>query len=78
MSTKYKFIHFVESEIEMLKQHLPHKSYECRNNNSKDTLGYLIYYKAWKQYIFSQSKQGCMFNSSCLLDIVDFLNQLNE
>ncbi len=75
MKTKYKFIHFVETED--LSLDIP-KMYECINNKSKTVLGYIAHYTVWHEYVFSQADSGIVFNSSCLLDIVDFLNQLNE
>lgn len=68
---KYKYIHFVEIEITSKK----YRSYECRNNKSDDVLGWVSYYRPWKQNVFTASKEWPIFNDICLLDIIDFLGK---
>ncbi len=47
--------------------------YKIINTKSEGELGILFYHKPWKQYVFTQSQQGVIFNKSCLLDIIDFI-----
>ena len=74
MKTKYKYIHFVETEELVTNK----KVWECRNNRTKDILSDILYYKPWKEYCFAPREQGVIFNSGCLVDIADFIKQLNE
>lgn len=46
--------------------------YRIHNNRSGDQLGILSYYPGWKQYVFS-SQPECVFNDSCLRDVLDFM-----
>jgi len=71
MKTKYKFIEFVE----VVKP--PLCGWVCVNNTHKDRLGYCEYYKSWKQWTFNAFETAA-FSHDCLLDIADFLRQLNE
>jgi len=71
LKTKYKYISFVKSEH-------PGIEYNCINNKSKAVLAYIFYYKKWKEYCFSQAEQGVIFNDGCLLDLVNFIQQLNK
>ena len=77
MKTKYKYIHFKKME-----ETLPDKNgrwiYNIINNNSKTILGDVFYYYKWKQYVFTQAEENMIFNKSCLLDIIDFINQLSD
>ena len=50
--------------------------YKIENNKSKSILGILFFYKDWKQYVFTQYEQNIIFNDSCLMSIMDFLNSL--
>lgn len=47
--------------------------YRIFNNKSSKQIGILSFYKPWKEYIFS-TKENCIFNNTCLLDIVDFMD----
>ena len=37
----------------------------------------LSFYKPWKQYVFS-SHDECVFNDSCLRDVLDFMKSISE
>ena len=76
MKNRYKYIHFVES-TPMGFTKLEHPIHLCKNNRSKEELGYALYDEKWKQYVFSQSAEGVIFSADCLTDIIDYLNQLN-
>jgi len=69
MAKKYKYITIKENgEFNNKPQ------YDIINNRSKSKLGILFWYKEWKQYVFTQWDRNILFNNSCLLDIVDFIN----
>ncbi len=72
MKTRYKFIHFAKCNPSS-KGWL----WGCLNNKDKDIMGVIIYYKPWKQHVI-EFREGCVFNNSCLEDIIDFLGQLNR
>ena len=46
--------------------------YRIYNKTSMDQLGVISWYKPWKQYVLS-SRSECVFNDSCLRDVLDFM-----
>lgn len=42
------------------------------NNKSNDMLGEIYYYPPWRQYVVGFF-EGCIFNNTCLRDIIDFM-----
>ena len=46
--------------------------FEIVTNRSHEQIGLLSYHKPWKQYVFS-TDHDCVFNNSCLRDIIDFM-----
>ena len=66
---KYKFITIRQDGGEIFEGK---PVYRVFNNKQGGQLAILSYYKPWKQYVFS-SHDGCVFNRSCLLDVLDFL-----
>ena len=74
MKTKYKHIIFREYKVETDPHH---PVYICRNNRSGDVLGGVEYYQSWRRYVF-EGKQGAVFDTSCLADIIDFMKQLGK
>jgi hypothetical protein len=50
--------------------------YGVLNNKSGDPLGYLWYEKKWKQFVF-EGIPDCIFSTSCLVDVLDFMNIIN-
>jgi len=75
MKTKYKYIYFVDCSFLFKKRKT--KIWLCKNNHSDSILGEIRWYSRWRQYcIFFESE--AVFNSTCLLDITDFLKQLNS
>ena len=66
---KYKFITIAQDNGESF---VGMPVYRIRNNRSGDQLGIISYYKQWKQYVFS-SREECVFNNSCLRDVLDFI-----
>jgi hypothetical protein len=71
MKTRYKYIHF-EKDIPTA------EGWVIINNRSNAVLGYLAYYKPWKQYVFSQASENIVFNKSCLQEIIHFMDQLES
>ncbi len=65
---KYKYITIKKDGVWHAKP-----KYDIINNKSKEVLALLFYYKAWKQYVFTQIQQDAVFNNSCLRDIIDFI-----
>ena len=65
MKTKYKYIHFEKIAGQWF----------CYNNKAKSELGRIEYYSRWRQYVI-EFEQGCVFNDTCLTDIIHFLRQL--
>ena len=51
--------------------------YRIFNNNSGTQLGVISFYKPWKQCVFS-SQPECVFNNSCLRDVLDFMEKRIE
>ena len=73
MKIKYKYIYF--EEILRL-QTGKTKHYNCRNNQTEDSLGIVEWERHWRQYVFNPSSTSIIFSVGCLLDIVDFIKQL--
>ena len=65
----YKYITIEQRDDEMFNKHPVYRIY---NNRSKEEIGILSYYKPWRQYVFS-SQPDCVFNNTCLLDVLDFM-----
>jgi len=68
---KYKYITIRQDNNEIFKEKPVYRIY---NNKSQDQLGILSFYKPWKEYVFS-SLPDCVFNNSCLRDVLDFLEK---
>jgi hypothetical protein len=72
MKTKYKYIEFIQAEDFKGKQR-----WTCQNRELGNALADIFYYKLWKEYV-SNFNPNSIFNNSCLRDIADFLDQLNN
>lgn len=46
------------------------------NNRGQYTLGEIVYYSGWRQYVF-QPSEGIEFNNTCLTEIAVVLSKLN-
>jgi hypothetical protein len=66
---RYKYITIKQTNGEIFENYPVYRIY---NNKSNSQLGILSFYKPWKEYVFS-SKEECVFNNSCLRDVLDFL-----
>ena len=69
---KYRFITIRQVETETFEDK---PVYRVFNNKSEAQLAILSWYKPWKQYVFS-SHDGCVFNDSCLRDVLDFMSSI--
>ncbi len=70
MEIKYKFITIKQVDDEIFAKR---PVYRIFNNSSGDQIGVLSYYSQWRQYVFS-SREECVFNKSCLVDVLDFID----
>lgn len=74
---KYKFITIRQAEqfeegkaIPAMYDNKP--LYHIVNNKNAGFLGWITYYKPWRQYVFTGTERA-VFNNACLKDIIDFL-----
>lgn len=71
MKTVYQYIHFEQiSETENT------TVWSCRAENNAE-LGRVGWYNAWRQYCFGPVGVT-IYHAGCLIDIADFLKQLND
>jgi hypothetical protein len=66
---KYKYITIRREHNESFEGH---PVYRVFNNKSGGQLAIISWYRPWKQYVFS-SMEECVFNNSCLRDVLDFI-----
>ena len=71
LKTKYKFVQFGEIPSKTRER----KEYFCHLTHYP--LGFVEWDAVWRQYIFTPSGSDIILPTKCLLDIVDFINQLN-
>jgi hypothetical protein len=69
--TIYKFLKFEEGIVDTI------NCWKCMNKKSGAILACIQWYPKWKEHIWSQYIPDAIFNNTCLLDIADFLTQLN-
>jgi hypothetical protein len=72
MRTEYKYINFVK-----IGDTGKTSTWAIQNNRSNSSLGEIKWYSAWREYCFFTTS-GVVFNKSCMLDILDFIKQLQE
>lgn len=68
---KYKYITIRQDNGEIFAKHPVYRIY---NNRSGGQIGIISYYTIWKEYVFS-SQEGCVFNNTCLRDVLDFIEK---
>ena len=73
MKIKYKYIEFIIQE--KLKNRKTDK-YTCRNHVTDEEIGEAYWNTGWRQYCF-YTRSDIQFSGSCLIDIADFLKQIN-
>ena len=69
MKTKYTHIYFEKEET-------TDKNWPCWSNTGV-ILGYVEYHKPWKKWVI-ETIDDIIFDSSCLRDIADFMEQLEK
>jgi hypothetical protein len=69
MKTRYRFIHFVQSNT---------GNWACNNNKNGCLLGVVHFYQPWKQYVWQQAGPDGVFSADCLQDIAHFMGQLEK
>jgi len=67
-----KYLDFVEMQTTTKT-----KVFKVNSKRSGDCLAIIKWYAPWRQYCFYSMPQT-IFNNTCLLDIVDFINKLKE
>jgi hypothetical protein len=70
MKTEYEFIHFIKTDQKKITS-----VWSVRNNRSKEELGIVKWYPAWRQYSYFPTVQA-VYSAGCLMDIIDFIKQL--
>ena len=72
MKTEYKYIKF-----DCLEEKAKTQVWCCSNKRSNFLLGLVMWYAAWRQYIFiPNTRIEAVFSADCLNDIADFIGQL--
>jgi len=69
MKTDYKHIHFEA------KKEGRSTIWICLNNKTEKYIGFVSHFNQWRRWVF-EGMTGCVFDTSCLTDIIDFMNQL--
>ena len=75
MKTNYDHIHF---EYRARGSDENRKTWCCMNNKNNWELGCVFFYKDWNTFIFTPSNQTSVYSSSCLRDIAEFIDELNN
>jgi len=52
------------------------KVFAVENKQSGDLLGHVYWYAPWRKYCFFTPAQELVFDSGCLLEILNFINVL--
>lgn len=65
---KYKFFSIQQNGEEQFEGHPVYRIHDKANAQ----IGIISWYKPWKRYVFS-SMTGCVFDASCLRDVLDFM-----
>ncbi len=74
MRREFRYIVIEQRNNEIFESH---PVYRVFNKKSGSQLAILSYYNPWRQYVFS-SKEGCVFNDSCLRDVLSFLKEIKD
>jgi len=72
MKKRYKFI-----TIQDFSELHGKPMFEIINNKSGDMLGTIEYYPRWRQYV-CYFEESAVFNTECLLNIIDFINSVGK
>jgi hypothetical protein len=69
---KYRYITIRQEDGEVFDGY---PVYRIFNNRAGAQLGIISWYKPWKQWVLS-SQPECVFNDSCLRDVLDFMGRI--
>lgn len=75
MKTCFKFIYFEPCDIDLVgvaDVDNSAQAFACRNNKSRDLLGYIVRYRRWRRYVLV-SEPDAVFSMDCLADIKTFV-----
>jgi hypothetical protein len=75
MKTEYKYIYFNLHPIQSPGRKT--KVWLCCNKSTDIVLAEIKWWPAWRQYCLLPESY-MIFNKGCLLDIIDFFDQLNK
>lgn len=75
MQTRYKHMYF---EKYVIMKDRPHPTWLCCNNTTDAQLGKVEWYASLRQYRFAASSKMVAFDTSCLKDIIHFIDQLKD
>lgn len=75
---KYKFITIQQVQNELFNNKPVYRIFNNRSLKKHGPtgdaqIGVISFYAPWKEYVFS-SIQECVFNNTCLMDVLDFMN----
>ena len=71
---KSKYIKFVKT---VKPPHRKTNIYAIVSKSDKSLLGMIKWYPWWRQFVFFP-EEGCVFNPSCMRDIISFIEDLME
>lgn len=76
---RYKYITIeniiITDKSEIFDKHYIYRIFTIKN---KTQIGIIYWYKGWNQYVFS-SRPDCIYNNTCLKDIIDFIeNEIDK
>jgi len=71
MNKTYKYLRFEELEAKTKT-----KQFVVKNKLLDFALGYVKWNAQWRRYCFFTTTRGLIFDSGCLADIQDFIDQL--
>lgn len=55
------------------------KQFYISNTVNEVVIGYIVFFPQWRKYIFTpEERTPAIYDSKCLLEIVDFLNKINQ
>lgn len=73
MKTKYKYFYFELVSAPVSKK----QTWFCISSKTKYLLAIVKWFAEWQQYCCFP-EEATIFSSSCLTDVADFVNQVNE
>lgn len=75
--THMKYIVFTKIEKDPKSKIVTDQWYITATNREYDIIGYIIYYNAWRKYIF-KPEHDTFWDNQCLGEVIRFLDKENE